>query len=152
MRINKIIIVVSLIIFSLNKISATAQAPDYLIIEKDTLKLHCNPLETYFEKNPLPDNTFTTISTGLWRGYIAYFKIKNNKLIVDNIYKIRYYKDDQGNHKEELISNNMSKEEVRTYIEADTLEYLSVEDLVNAIGNDRNYALESFNGDYFVKE
>ena len=24
--------------------------------------------------------------------------------------------------------------------------------LVNAIGSDRNYALESFNGDYFVKE
>lgn len=55
-------------------------------------------------------------------------------------------------HKEELISNNMSKEEVCKYIEADSLEYLSVEDLVNAIGNDRNYALESFNGDYFVKE
>ena len=55
-------------------------------------------------------------------------------------------------HKEELISNNMTKEEVCKYIEADSLEYLSVEDLVNAIGNDRNYALESFNGDYFVKE
>lgn len=55
-------------------------------------------------------------------------------------------------HKEELISNNMNKEEVCKYIEADTLKYLSVDDLVNAIGNDRNYALESFNGDYFVKE
>jgi len=54
-------------------------------------------------------------------------------------------------HKEELISNNMSKDEVCKYIEADSLEYLSVDDLVNAIGNDRNYALESFNGDYFVK-
>ena len=55
-------------------------------------------------------------------------------------------------HKEELISNNMNKDEVCKYIEADTLEYLSVDDLVNAIGSDRNYALESFNGDYFVKE
>lgn len=54
-------------------------------------------------------------------------------------------------HKEELISNNMSKDEVCKYIEADSLEYLSVDDLVNAIGNNRNYALESFNGDYFVK-
>lgn len=62
-----------------------------------------------------------------------------------------YYGIDTPN-KEELISNNMSKEEVCEYIEADTLEYLSVEDLVNAIGSDRNYALESFNGDYFVKE
>ena len=55
-------------------------------------------------------------------------------------------------HKEELISNNMTKEEVCKYIEADSLEYLSVDDLVNAIGNDRTYALESFDGDYFVKE
>lgn len=62
-----------------------------------------------------------------------------------------YYGIDTPN-KEELISNNMSKDEVCKYIEADTLEYLSVDDLVNAIGNDRNYALESFNGDYFVKE
>ncbi|MCT7909335.1 amidophosphoribosyltransferase [Arcobacter lacus] len=54
-------------------------------------------------------------------------------------------------NKEELISNNMSKEEVCKYIEADSLEYLSIDDLVNAIGNDRNYALESFDGDYFVK-
>jgi amidophosphoribosyltransferase len=45
----------------------------------------------------------------------------------------------------------MSIEEVREYIEADSLAYLSVDDLVDAIGNDRNYALESFNGDYFVK-
>lgn len=52
--------------------------------------------------------------------------------------------------KEELISNNMSKDEVCEYIEADTLEYLSVDDLRNSIGNDRNYALESFDGDYFV--
>ena len=62
-----------------------------------------------------------------------------------------YYGIDTPN-KEELISNNMTKDEVCKYIEADSLEYLSVDDLVNAIGNDRNYALESFNGDYFVKE
>ncbi len=62
-----------------------------------------------------------------------------------------YYGIDTPN-KEELISNNMSKDEVKDYIEADSLEYLSVDDLVNAIGNDRNYALESFDGDYFVKE
>ena len=62
-----------------------------------------------------------------------------------------YYGIDTPN-KEELISNNMTKEEVCKYIEADSLEYLSVDDLVNAIGNDRKYALESFDGDYFVKE
>ncbi|XPV68166.1 MAG: amidophosphoribosyltransferase [Halarcobacter sp.] len=54
--------------------------------------------------------------------------------------------------KDELISHRMTKEEIREYIEADTLEYLSIQDLVESIGNDRNYALESFNGDYFVKQ
>jgi len=53
--------------------------------------------------------------------------------------------------KEELISTQMTKDEVCKYIQADSLEYLSIDDLVNAIGNDRNYALESFDGDYFVK-
>lgn len=52
--------------------------------------------------------------------------------------------------KEELISHRMTKDEICEYIEADTLEYLTVEDLTESIGNDRNYALESFNGDYFV--
>ena len=61
-----------------------------------------------------------------------------------------YYGIDTPN-KEELISNKLSKDEVCKYIEADSLEYLSVDDLVDAIGRDRNYALESFNGDYFVK-
>lgn len=61
-----------------------------------------------------------------------------------------YYGIDTPN-KEELISNKLNKDEVCRYIEADSLEYLSVDDLVDAIGRDRNYALESFNGDYFVK-
>lgn len=53
-------------------------------------------------------------------------------------------------NKDELISNNMTKDEVCEYIGADSLEYLSIDDLRNSIGNDRNYALESFDGDYFV--
>ncbi|MGA1933514.1 amidophosphoribosyltransferase [Arcobacter sp. YIC-464] len=62
-----------------------------------------------------------------------------------------YYGIDTPN-KDELISNSKSVDEVCEYIQADSLKYLSVDDLTNAIGNDRNYALESFNGDYFVKE
>jgi len=62
-----------------------------------------------------------------------------------------YYGIDTPN-KKELISNNMTKDEVCKYIEADSLEYLSIDDLVDAIGNDRHYGLESFDGDYFVKK
>lgn len=60
-----------------------------------------------------------------------------------------YYGIDTPNQ-EELISSRMTKDEICEYIEADTLEYLSIEDLKESIGNDANYALESFDGDYFV--
>ncbi|OUR70834.1 amidophosphoribosyltransferase [Arcobacter sp. 31_11_sub10_T18] len=52
--------------------------------------------------------------------------------------------------KEELISSRMTKDELCEYIGADSLEFLSLEDLTGAIGNEFNYALESFNGDYFI--
>ena len=52
--------------------------------------------------------------------------------------------------KEELINAMKSKEEVEEYIEADSLEYLSIDDLKGALGRDRNYSLVSFDGDYFV--
>lgn len=55
-------------------------------------------------------------------------------------------------NQDELISHRMTKEEVCEFIEADSLEYLSIQDLVDSIGNDRHYALESFDGDYFVKK
>jgi len=61
-----------------------------------------------------------------------------------------YYGIDTPN-KEELISHRMTKDEICDYIEADSLEYLSIDDLTDSIGSDRNYALESFDGDYFVK-
>ncbi len=52
--------------------------------------------------------------------------------------------------KEELINAMKSKEEVEQYIEADSLEYLSIDDLKNALGCERNYSMVSFDGDYFV--
>jgi amidophosphoribosyltransferase len=52
--------------------------------------------------------------------------------------------------KEELINARMSKDEVCEYIEADSLEYLSIDDLRDSLGRDRNYSLPSFDGDYFV--
>ncbi len=52
--------------------------------------------------------------------------------------------------KKELINANMSKEQVREYIEADSLEYLSIDELVESLGNDRSYSLPSFDGNYFI--
>ncbi|MDA3061424.1 amidophosphoribosyltransferase [Campylobacter sp. VBCF_02 NA5] len=52
----------------------------------------------------------------------------------------------------ELISANKSTEEVREYIGADTLTFLSINELVGALGDERKYSLISFDGDYFIKE
>ena len=52
--------------------------------------------------------------------------------------------------KEELINATMSKEEVREYIGADSLEYLSLDNLKDALGHERNYSMVSFDGDYFI--
>ncbi|MDD3323565.1 MAG: amidophosphoribosyltransferase [Sulfurospirillaceae bacterium] len=51
----------------------------------------------------------------------------------------------------ELISANMSVEEVREFIGADSLEFLSIDALKDSIGNDMNYSLVSFDGNYFIK-
>ncbi len=52
--------------------------------------------------------------------------------------------------KEELINARMSQQEVCDYIGADSLEYLSLDDLKGSLGRDRNYSMVSFDGDYFV--
>jgi amidophosphoribosyltransferase len=52
---------------------------------------------------------------------------------------------------EELISANHSVEEVREYIGADSLSFLSIDALVKSIGEDQNYSLVSFDGNYFIQ-
>lgn len=51
----------------------------------------------------------------------------------------------------ELISANKNIQEVCEYIGADSLEFLTIDELKEALGNDRNYSLVSFDGDYFIK-
>ena len=50
----------------------------------------------------------------------------------------------------ELISANKSVEEIKEYIEADSLSFLSINALKNSIGNDMKYSLVSFDGNYFI--
>lgn len=53
--------------------------------------------------------------------------------------------------KSELISANLSDNEILKYTGADSLEFLEIDELKNAIGNEREYSLVSFDGNYFVK-
>ena len=79
----KKIITLTLILFTLN-INATAQQPDQIKIDGKKYKLNTNPLEEILKERPIktkPD----FISTGNWRGYIAYFEVKENKLLLRDV-------------------------------------------------------------------
>ncbi len=52
--------------------------------------------------------------------------------------------------KEELISNRLSVNELAKHIGADSLGFLSIEGLKDALGRDMNYSLVSFDGNYFA--
>ena len=52
----------------------------------------------------------------------------------------------------ELIAANMSTDEICKFIGADSLTFLSVPELVEALGGERKYSLVSFDGDYFIKD
>ncbi|NPA27838.1 MAG: amidophosphoribosyltransferase [Epsilonproteobacteria bacterium] len=52
--------------------------------------------------------------------------------------------------KEELISSKMTPNEIAKFIGADSVGFLSIDGLVDALGRDRRYSLVSFDGDYFA--
>lgn len=51
---------------------------------------------------------------------------------------------------EELISHSHTPEEIAEYIGADSLGFLSIEGLKKSLGDDREYSLVSFDGNYFA--
>jgi len=53
---------------------------------------------------------------------------------------------------EELICANKNTKEVEHYVGADSLSFLSIEELTQSIGSERAYSLISFDGDYFIKD
>jgi len=52
--------------------------------------------------------------------------------------------------KEELISSTLTPQQIAEKIGADTLGFLSVDGLKDALGRDREYSLVSFDGNYFA--
>ena len=55
--------------------------------------------------------------------------------------------------KEELIGSNKTVEEIRKFLEVDSLGYLSIEGLLSVLKPEQrpNYCTACFNGNYFVK-
>ncbi|MDY6915846.1 MAG: amidophosphoribosyltransferase, partial [Candidatus Cloacimonadota bacterium] len=61
-----------------------------------------------------------------------------------------YYGIDTPN-REELIANNKTLEMIRSYLDADSIRYLKIEELQQAVKKPRNYCYACFDGDYPVK-
>ena len=60
---------------------ATAQFPDLLVYEGETVGIFSNPLESYFDDNhPRPNDVFKYSCTANWRGYLASWEIKEGFL------------------------------------------------------------------------
>ena len=66
-------------------IFGTAQAPDKIIYNGKEYALHSNPMESYFEKYPDKRPRREVYSSGLRRGYVATFEVKDNQLYLKNI-------------------------------------------------------------------
>jgi amidophosphoribosyltransferase len=52
--------------------------------------------------------------------------------------------------KEELIASKMDIEEIRKYLGADSLAYLTIEGLLRSVGEDQSYCMGCFDGNYPV--
>jgi hypothetical protein len=97
-------------IFFSSQSFSTAQTPDKLIIDGETIALQSNPLEIYFKNNPDKKSDEWAFSTALWRGYIAVFKIENGHLIVSDI-KVQLKKEEDHRKWFSVIDQVMTKEE-----------------------------------------
>ncbi len=63
---------------------ATAQQGDKLLIDGKEYAIFTNPLEPYLQENPEKLPKSDVVSTGLWRGYVATWEVRNqNLLLVD---------------------------------------------------------------------
>jgi hypothetical protein len=85
MRIFRSILLLIVLTSIAQKVTGTAQIPDFLIYKGDTLSIYANPLETYFDSFSRPDSIFEKYgynSTACWRGYIGFWELINDSLFL----------------------------------------------------------------------
>ena len=92
-----VISMITLLGFTSDKKTYTAQYPDRIVFKGKDYALNANPLEEYFETYPKKRPKGGMMSTALWRGYVAHFEIIDQKLYVKDI-KIEV-KDDSSKRK-----------------------------------------------------
>ncbi|SFO24573.1 hypothetical protein SAMN05421741_12931 [Paenimyroides ummariense] len=101
----RFLITILFFVFSTFQVLATSQAPDKIIFNDKEYSLLTNPLEAYFKINPekRPKNTLSISS--LWRGYVATFEIKNNRLYVSKIEIVNFDKENDSMIASDIISD-----------------------------------------------
>ena len=90
---RKATLILSLFIISIIKVSATEQIPDLLIIENDTFYLKTFPLEQLRLKKkikvaPFDYGDYGFVSTACYRGYVATWKVIDDKLMLIEVEKV----------------------------------------------------------------
>lgn len=83
----KRLLIMSICLLCFINLKASPQAPDFLIIGKDTISIYFLPLNSLdstkikeFYRNFDSNNEYINISTNLWRGYQAFWQLENSKL------------------------------------------------------------------------
>ncbi len=139
----KSLVLVFILFISSNKILATVQTPDLLIIENDTLELRemSNfPLESLnLNFRPFNYTRQTAPNTSCWRGYQAIWRIINNEIYLE---KIQRCHGDDNNMRTENLNDFFTKNQM-DFIEKDGLVLanwvnLNLYELKNLYSNTKN--------------
>ncbi|OJX91834.1 MAG: hypothetical protein BGP01_03160 [Paludibacter sp. 47-17] len=110
---KKIVIFSTIIFLSITYSFATEQFPDLLIIENDTFYLKSFPLEELRLKEKFKESPFDYYEnidfphTGCYRGYVATWKVIDNKLILIKIEKV------DSTHQELNIEDYLKKNDYK---------------------------------------
>jgi hypothetical protein len=64
---------------------STAQRGDILVLKGKKYSIYTNPLRPFLDRNPgrLPESNI--ISTSNWRGYVATWEVKNDRLVLTDV-------------------------------------------------------------------
>src|SRR5687768_11193139 len=89
---------------------ATAQYPDYLIVDDKEEPIHSNPLELFFARHAEKRPSSGVQSSALWRGYVAHFSISGGMLFVKDV-RIQKWDDRKDDTKWISIINELFPEQ-----------------------------------------
>lgn len=85
---------------------ATAQVPDFIVLDGQKERLHTNPLAAYLADHPgvLPKSD--SMSTANWRGYVATWQVVDDRLLLDKV-EVRFSNPDTSEDAPGTINRNV---------------------------------------------